>query len=624
VGPLTTVPLASALLLSLPAGSGEGADQRAIDAAIERGVAHLLETQELDGSWIYQGGRPRPGCNALCVYALVKSGVAARHNAVRRAIANLETSPPAMTYDVACLLLALTALDQPEHAGWIERLVRQLMAWQEQGDFGYPGGADLSNTQYAALGLWAAARDGAEVPREVWEDLAAATLEYAQEDGGFAYRKELRRVLTSSSAATGSMTTAGVGVLAICAERLERAGGAPRKLGQRVERATQRGLDWIERNFSVVENPPGRGHLAYYLYGLERVGALAGVTHFGRHDWYREGAEHLVRSQAREGHWGGRLGAGPEQTAFCLLFLRRATNPVTGGGSRPTQRHYASVAAGAPLVVAASGDSPLSLWVATWDADLRSALEWPGERGRGPRVIRVVYRADGAPIETVQGDPARPAGDERFAARHEFERSGRYSISAQVQVTAPPSRTADGRERAAHLRVLEAPPFAVEIGAVTPQWMLDDARAPGLNLLPAAGARVEASSTWRRGPSVAAGAAVDNLCGTCWLADPDDERPTLTIRLSRATRADTVLLSHARSRPFEPGAYARAVAALVSIDGEPAQRVALCPDERRKAVLRLPRPRAIQTLEIALPWRVPGAGGQCAVGLSEVELQLRR
>ena len=49
---------------------------------------------------------------------------------------------------------------------------------------------------------------------------------------------------------------------------------------------------------------------------------------FYRHDWYREGAEYLIRAQLRSGAWRGGGRGGLTNTCFALLFLRRATTPV--------------------------------------------------------------------------------------------------------------------------------------------------------------------------------------------------------------------------------------------------------------------------------------------------------
>ena len=69
----------------------------------------------------------------------------------------------------------------------------------------------------------------------------------------------------------------------------------------------------------------------YYLYGLERAGRLSGLRFFGRHDWYREGAEELVRIQD---HLTAPGGASDQEgdpllaTSFALLFLAKGRSPV--------------------------------------------------------------------------------------------------------------------------------------------------------------------------------------------------------------------------------------------------------------------------------------------------------
>jgi hypothetical protein len=56
------------------------------------------------------------------------------------------------------------------------------------------------------------------------------------------------------------------------------------------------------------------------MYGLERYAVFFGFTEIEGHDWYREGAEELLSRQKKSGSWGNL-----EQTAFAILFLRRAT-----------------------------------------------------------------------------------------------------------------------------------------------------------------------------------------------------------------------------------------------------------------------------------------------------------
>ena len=92
-----------------------------------------------------------------------------------------------------------------------------------------------------------------------------------------------------------------------------------------------RGADWLAAHFKVHENiGKGQQWKFYYLYGLERAGRLTGQRFFGDKDWYREGAEHLVRTQ-QVGAWRGT--DPPENdsvlaTSFALLFLAKGRAPV--------------------------------------------------------------------------------------------------------------------------------------------------------------------------------------------------------------------------------------------------------------------------------------------------------
>ena len=83
-------------------------------------------------------------------------------------------------------------------------------------------------------------------------------------------------------------------------------------------------LAWLEEYFDIGVNPfRGGAWWEYYLFNLERVGVLLDQRYVGTHDWYQEGAERLLAVQDA----GGRFGGGVVNTAFALLFLKRATVP---------------------------------------------------------------------------------------------------------------------------------------------------------------------------------------------------------------------------------------------------------------------------------------------------------
>ncbi|MCB9933902.1 MAG: hypothetical protein H6841_10825 [Planctomycetes bacterium] len=84
----------------------------------------------------------------------------------------------------------------------------------------------------------------------------------------------------------------------------------------------------------------GRGML-YDMYGCERAGVLTHSVYFGDIDWYRDGADLMIKLQLKEGGWES-LNEQICNFSFALLFLKRSapylatqrppqrTGPVTG------------------------------------------------------------------------------------------------------------------------------------------------------------------------------------------------------------------------------------------------------------------------------------------------------
>jgi len=94
---------------------------------------------------------------------------------------------------------------------------------------------------------------------------------------------------------------------------------------------------WLAKYFTVQTNPgKGNNTRLYYLYGLERAARLAGRRFVGPHDWYRDGAKHLLRIQnPNNGYWVTPNGHGEDNklvaTSFALLFLSKGKRPVAIG-----------------------------------------------------------------------------------------------------------------------------------------------------------------------------------------------------------------------------------------------------------------------------------------------------
>lgn len=341
-----------------------------VNAAIDRGAHWLLRHQGPEGSWTDWHSSSYPmGPAALATLALLKAGVPGDHPRIEKAFTYLRELPLQKTYSVAILLMALDARYGPatdtfakeevdrygnrkerspceEHISkadlaWMKEGVKFLVDNQKNGTWRYPRGAfDLSNTQYALLGLKAASRCGVDIPRRVWMDALRFHLEHQEADGAAVQvrvnevRGDYRIEWTEPAKArgfsyvqpghpTGSMTTAGIAGLLICQSELWQSRSFSGKLRQTTRDAVRDAFAWMQKHYAVHRNPQaGHRHHYYYLYGLERAGILAHARFIGRHDWYEDGALLLLDAQSSNGSW--RRGALVD-TCFALLFLKRAT-----------------------------------------------------------------------------------------------------------------------------------------------------------------------------------------------------------------------------------------------------------------------------------------------------------
>jgi hypothetical protein len=372
--------------------------QGRIPTAIQRGTQWLLAQQELDGLWSERAHDIKHGMTALAGYTLLKCGHAPSHPAVQRAKLRLLCEPASHTYAAGFELMFLGELFEKGDAallGRIEETTRRLISWQQgPGGFSYPaGGADLSNGQYAALGLRAAARCGVKIDPPVWIKLGDETLAHQEKstggyDGaGFGY--------AVAGAPTGSMTAGGTCVLKIVDEQLAKTGMSKAAYAT----GWRKGVGWLDREFSADTNPRvGGSWLWYWLYGVERVGGLCDVDELAGKNWYREGARIIVGAQQGDGAWPGDGGPQPS-TCFALLFLARATSSVSGVATRGKDL-YGDDDPARDVSLRASGDSPLAVWVSSFGG-VAEQFGWPEDEGRGPRVAEVLYVSPG---KTLLGD----------------------------------------------------------------------------------------------------------------------------------------------------------------------------------------------------------------------------
>ena len=318
--------------------------------SIHCGAEFLKSRQFRDGSWADVEKDAKTGMTSLVLLALFAAGEKVGSPAIDKALELLRRFGPddlRSVYAISLQTMALAAAGDErdreriaENSRWLERAQIKpggrssgLGSWT----YSIPDAAarlgDNSNSQYALLGLAAAGEAGVPVDPIVWH-LARTYWEACQRrDGSWAYTP-------AANSPTASMTCAGIASLAASRPRSLTGNSAEFNRGEPIhdcgaggaDRSLERGVDWLATHFRVDQNVgSGNQWRFYYLYGLERAGRLTGTRFFGEHDWFRVGAEELLKSQSKKsGAWSGVLVERDEvlATSFALLFLGKGRAPV--------------------------------------------------------------------------------------------------------------------------------------------------------------------------------------------------------------------------------------------------------------------------------------------------------
>lgn len=285
-----------------------------VAARIEQLRTALLAAQQPDGNWQANPGYP-VGSTALVLLALKHGGVPNDHAAVQRALKILLDKSDNKVYSESLVICALEQIDPVAYKARIAKAAAFLAEAQETSggwSYGSKGGVDNSNSQFAVLGLAAAARCGVKTPSSVIQNAIHYWEKGQNQDGGWGYRNDRQQ-------STMSMTCAGTASLFLLGEPYE----TPEPACGRYKTAKEleNGLAWLGEALARVSqgHGGGLGQEAYTLYALERVGMLLQVPAIGNVDWYRFGADRFLQP---------RRGGGTVEQAFALLFLSKAANPV--------------------------------------------------------------------------------------------------------------------------------------------------------------------------------------------------------------------------------------------------------------------------------------------------------
>ena len=369
------------VLVGLPAQAEENRKKKPspklVGAAIQRGAEWLRKTHA--GSFETETFHSVP---ELVVLTLHHAGVDRKDPVYLEGLAVIETCPLKHTYRVATLAMALSRINPYKYRARLAHCAQWLVDTQlADGSWGYPGAmqgrskrtkalevkapvteeqakggpkaepiqivrsmpveklagmaGDISNTQFAILGLRACREARIEMPKETWELARDWTVNHQQEDGSWGYDHAGER----DEAGYASMTAACACGIALCQHALKK---SP-KSHKSIKKATA----WLKKHWTPDDNagindsvfiPPSTWH-CYHLYSVERAGRVLGWKKLGKRDWYAQGAWWLLDNQETDGSWNDTRGDTTARrppylqtadTCFAILFLSLATPPLTG------------------------------------------------------------------------------------------------------------------------------------------------------------------------------------------------------------------------------------------------------------------------------------------------------
>lgn len=603
----------------------------AIDTAIERGVAWLIEQQQRDGSWGNHQLVYPAGMTGLALYALQRAGVRADHPAIQRGYAYLDSVEPRETYGMSFALLAYGVDPPPERKKRMQKLMERLLSWQDDGGWGYPialagtpgyewmhDKPDLSCTQYAVTALRACQNAGLEVPKDAWlRSIAAADaflgpIEKTVSTGTKARGEAAGYRYLVDREATCSMTAAG-----ICVMKLAR-NGLGNRMPSQPDETSRRGIDlglaWLASRYDVNGDVGGdKGWHMYFLYGIERVGSLLEIDRIGATPWYEEGAEWFVKRQHADGYWRAPEAGGDSlhsrqsesDTCFALLFLKRATRAAKTIAVDELMRMQRS--SDADVRLRASGRGPVTVWLEGFAERVLAA------HADGVRVVAVEYKSGDEVLARVSADPGAPWSGEPLATSLVFDRPGVREVRAVVHARIPDA----GEAGTTHELVSQTIKLRVD-GLLRP-WMLAAAGERASNLVLGQEAASRVSSELVAGNPAAA--CTDGWQWTRWICAKDDPQPTLSLEFKKGIRASELVIHPACTRYAELGRFDRARRIQVRLNyDKKAIEVDAPADELEPIRVPLGKGVVVNRLEVKVVVRDKGGADAGCVGWTEVAL----
>ncbi|MEK7483619.1 MAG: DUF4159 domain-containing protein [Planctomycetota bacterium] len=295
-----------------------------VESLIHTLQQNLLNAQQIDGQWIFKDQVFYfEGMTSLATLALVHSGIPSDSPQIQKAIRSILNSKNEYTY---CLGLKITLLAQLDAKNYFEEIqqLTKILIRNQSGDGGFSyysaGVSDSSNTQFAALGLYSAARSGVKIPPAIWQKMISFLLSVrSSETGGFGYKSALP---------LPSMTAACMSALHMAQAMTYKENHCGEWTGQPLEES---GLRWLAQYFQGQAEIPKNSkaqidyYELYFLYALERMAHLMGVREIEGWDWFYQGIQIILQRDREK-----KLESLVDQ-AFALLFLSKGRTPILMG-----------------------------------------------------------------------------------------------------------------------------------------------------------------------------------------------------------------------------------------------------------------------------------------------------
>jgi hypothetical protein len=296
-------------------------EEKVVTARV-KAIEFLKKQQDKRGTWegivLSLVADMEGGVTALAALSLLEAGVPANDAAVEKALAYLVKLEPKKTYVVSVQTQVLCRVDGKKHKELIQRnadwlLEKAVKNGDKLAGWSYPANeiADGSNTHFAVVALGVAAKAGAKIDAKIWQQIRDMYVQTQQKNGWGYYAGRV----SSGERATRSMTTCALLGLTIAAKHDKNAKG--------LDAAFEKGMSaWFETGSSTKS-------AAHDLFAIAELGRALDQKEFKSgqktKDWYREGAEELIRTQQDDGSLLVRkpgLDASPIlSTAFGLYFL---------------------------------------------------------------------------------------------------------------------------------------------------------------------------------------------------------------------------------------------------------------------------------------------------------------